>query len=118
VRSTEVRAYAHVMIHTAALWDVAGAVGLLPPWWPPVSWVCAAAGMAAGCAAVLIDVLGARRGLRAADAGGRLLALGILLGAWLLRGDAEIAPELPIVAAEVLAPAHYALHPLRRKACR
>lgn len=103
------------MILTAVLWDVTGSVGILPPWWPPVSWALVALGIAAGCAGVLLDMLGARRGGRAVGAGVRLLALGILLGAWLLRGHAEIVPELPIVAAEVIAAALHSAAGLRRR---
>jgi hypothetical protein len=132
----ELRAYAHATIHTAALWDVLGALGALPAWWPPVSYVLAGAGIVAACLAVLFAILAARRGSRvmqdtlppadigpggAAPAGtrtptgGQLLAIGILLGVWLLRGDAEIPPDLPLVAAEVLAAALYAVFTLRRR---
>jgi hypothetical protein len=127
------RAYTHAMIHTAAGWDVLGASGILPSWWPPVSYVLAGAAVASGCTAVLLAVLTARarprahatadpsaeRPLAAARArpvgGGQLLALGILLAAWLLRGAAEIPPDLPLVAAEVLAAALYALFALRHR---
>ena len=119
----DVRAYAHAMIHTAALWDVLGAFGALPQWWPPVSYVMAAAGVAAASLAVLFDILGTRR-LRSdpgaapastgrARTGGQLAAAGILLAAWLLRGDAEIPPDVPLVAAEVLAAIVYAVVAVR-----
>lgn len=121
----EVRAYAQAMIHTAAIWDLLGTSGVLPPWWPPVSYVLAALGIAAACTAALLFMLAAHRRVPARDAaahparrrssmGGQLLAIGILLGAWILRGDAEIPPDLPLVAAEVLAAALYAVFTLRR----
>ncbi|MGH7466305.1 MAG: hypothetical protein ACREK1_14070, partial [Longimicrobiales bacterium] len=62
--SRDVRAYAHAMIHTAALWDVLGVFGVLPPWWPPVSYVLAGAGIAAACIAVFVALLTAPRGVR------------------------------------------------------
>jgi hypothetical protein len=132
----QLRAYAHAMIHTAAAWDVLGAFGALPPWWPPVSYVMAGAGIAVGCAAVLFALLTARPTSRRAPAesasegagrpapvhaysqpspGGQLLAIGILLGAWLLRGNAEIPPDMPLVGAQVLAAALYAVFTLRRR---
>lgn len=122
----ELRAYAHVTIHTAAIWDLLGTAGVLPPWWPPVSWVLAGLGIAAACTAALLFLLATRRSMPAVSAaghrgrlrsgiGGQLLATGILLGAWVLRGDAEIPPDPPLVAAEVLAAALYALLALRRR---
>jgi uncharacterized membrane protein len=111
------------MIHTAALWDVLGLLDALPPWWPPVSYVMAGAGVAAASLAVLFDILGTRRrrsGSGAAPAhiggiraGGELAAAGILLAAWILRGDAEIPPDVPLVAAEVLAAVIYAIVSVR-----
>ena len=121
--TTEVRAYAHAMIHTAALWDVLGTLDVLPPWWPPVSYSMAGMGIAAATLAVLFHVLGTRRyraGLEGAPAptgrvrtGGELAAAGILLAAWLLRGDAEIPPDVPLVAAEVVAAVVYAIAAVR-----
>jgi uncharacterized membrane protein len=114
------------MIHTAALWDVLGLLQALPPWWPPVSYVMAGAGVAAACLAVLFHTLGTRRfrsGPEAAPAptgrartGGELVAAGILLAAWVLRGDAEIPPDVPLVAAEVLAAVVYAVVAVRWRA--
>lgn len=112
------------MIHTAALWDVLGLLDALPPWWPPVSYVLAGAGVAAASLAVLFDILGTRRprGPGAAPpptgrarAGGQLAAAGILLTAWVLRGDAEIPPDAPLVAAEVVAAVIYAIVSVRRR---
>lgn len=129
------------MIHTAALWDVLGAAGVLPPWWPPVSHVLIGAGAAAACLAVLFVTLTARRAPPAAAAddraatasarhgsdrdhaaasarrgsAGQLLAIGILLVGWVLRGHAEVPPDTPIVVAQVAAAALYAFFTLRRK---
>lgn len=116
MHGNEVRAYAHAMIHTAATWDVLGAFGMLPLWWPPVSYVLVAAGIAAACVAVLVGLLTAPRGARprAARTAGQLLAVGILLAAWLLRGDAEIPPDPPLVAAGVAGAALFAAFTLRR----
>lgn len=127
----ELRAYAHAMIHTAATWDVLGTAGLLPAWWPPVSYVLAALAIAAACLAALLVMLTARTSGRAVGhgpggdgtprvrarvgTGGQLLAIGILLIAWMLRGHAEIPPDAPLVAAEVLAAALYAVFTLRRR---
>ena len=120
------------MIHTAVIWDLAGAAGVLPAWWPPVSWYLIGAGIAAACVAALMGILSGRRGRRqsadaassAADAapargpgpriGVQLLAIGVLLAAWLLRGHAEIPPDAPIVAAEVASAVLYALASRRR----
>ena len=111
------------MIHTAVLWDVLGTFDALPPWWPPVSYVLAAVGVAAASLAALFEVLGTRRQRSdpaaapaftpPARTGGQLAAAGILLAAWLLRGDAEIPPDVPLVAAEVLAAIVYAVVSVR-----
>lgn len=133
------RAYAHAMIHSAALWDVLGALRVLPPWWPPVSYVAAAAGIAAACLSALFQMLG-RRALPAPTHRGpsasteervapvalssrgnlatSLLAIAILLGAWLLRGHAEIPPETPLVIAETAAAALYAVAAVRARRSR
>lgn len=104
-----VRAYAHVTIHSAAVWDVLGALGFLPAWWPPVGYVLVAGGVTAACLAVLLHMLSAPRVARSVSrTAGTLFAIGILLGAWLLRGDAEIEPDPPLVVAEVAAAALYA----------
>ena len=122
----ELRAYAHAMIHSAALWDILGVAGALPPWWPPVSYGLVGAGVAAACLSVLFVTLTARRhpqstavddraaapGTRRGSAG-QLLATGILLTGWILRGHAEIPPDVPIVAAQVAGAALYAFFTLR-----
>jgi hypothetical protein len=111
-----VRAYAHVMIHSAAVWDVLGAFGVLPAWWPPVGYVLVAAGVTAACLGVLLHILTAPRAARSvARTAGTLLVIGILLGTWLLRGDAEIEPDPPLVVAEAAAAALYAALPLLRR---
>lgn len=122
----DLRAYAHAMIHSAAAWDVMGTAGVLPPWWPPVSYVLAAAGVAAACLAVLAATLLQRwpraSGVTPAGApvldrtrtAGQLFAIGVLLTGWILRGDAEIPPDVPLVAASVIGAVLYAAFTLRR----
>jgi hypothetical protein len=46
---------------------------------------------------------------------GQLLAIGIILAAWVLRGDAEIPPDPPLVAASVLGAVLYAAFTIRRR---
>ena len=109
------RAYAHAMIHTAALWDILGASGVLAPWWPPIGYVLVGAGIVAACLEVLAGMLSTPRGARSAPrTAGRLLAIGILLGTWIVRGDAEIEPDLPIVVAQAFAALLYAALAVRR----
>src|SRR5690606_10267803 len=50
----ELTSHARSLMVAAALWDVAGALGALPDWWPPVSYVLAAAAIAAACTAALL----------------------------------------------------------------
>ena len=109
------------MFVSAAVWDVSGALGVLPPWWPPVGYVLAAAGVVAACVAALLTMFTVRRAtstaaapalsapVRARGIGGQLLAAGVLLAAWLLRGHAEIPPDPPLVAAELAAAALYVI---------
>lgn len=89
----------------AAVWDAAGAYGWLPLWWPPVSHALVAAGVAAASIAILVRTLQRRRGTphdsRATAV--ELVAVGLFLGAWLLRGHAEIPPDPPLVAAQLVA---------------
>jgi hypothetical protein len=96
--------YSAGLIVTAASWDVAGTCALLPPWWPPVSHVLIGLGVGAGCLAVLLRLLLLPR--TASSRHPTLLelgALGLLLGAWLLRGDAEVVPDPPLVGTQVVA---------------
>jgi Mn2+/Fe2+ NRAMP family transporter len=87
------------------LLDIAGVAGAISP--PPgtASYVLIAAGIAAACAVVLLRVLSARR----SDRSDRrititeLAMIGVLLGAWMLRGHREVPPDMPLVAAQVLA---------------
>jgi hypothetical protein len=109
------RAYAHAMIHTAALWDILGAFGVLAPWWPPIGYVLVCAGIVAACLEVLATMLSSPRAARSAPrTAGRLLAIGILLGTWILRGDAEIEPDLPLIMAQAAAALLYAALAIRR----
>jgi hypothetical protein len=110
-----VRAYAHAMIHTAALWDILGAFGVLAPWWPPIGYVLACAGIVAACLEVLAAMLSSPSAARSAPrTAGRLLAIGILLGTWILRGDAEIEPDPPLIVAQAVAALLYAALGVRR----
>jgi hypothetical protein len=103
------------MIHTAALWDVLGAFGVLAPWWPPIGYVLACAGIVAACLEVLATMLSTPRAARSAPrTAGRLLAIGILLGTWILRGDAEIEPDTPLIVAQAVAALLYAALAVRR----
>jgi hypothetical protein len=94
--------YAGAALGTAVLWDMAGHGGALPPWWPPVSYVLIGLGIAAGSVAALLRVLQRRRGAAAQrlSALAELAAIGVFLAAWVLRGDAEIPPDPPLVVAQ------------------
>lgn len=80
---------------------------------PPPSRLAAAtyallaAGIAAGCLAVLLRLLGepALRPLpgRRRTALLELAAIGVLLGSLVLRGHAEIPPDAPLIGAQLLA---------------
>jgi hypothetical protein len=87
------------------LLDIAGAAGAISP--PPgtASYVLIAAGIAAACAVVLLRVLSARRSDRSDRriTIAELAMIGVLLGAWMLRGHREVPPDMPLVAAQVLA---------------
>lgn len=106
-----------VFLVFAPLWDALGWAGALPPWWPPVSWVMIAVGIVAACLAVLLRTLQRRVLVRGGGhyAGGRqargtlleLVAIGLLLAAWVLRGDAEIPPDPPLVVTQLIALAVY-----------
>jgi hypothetical protein len=94
---------AHVLLSAAALWDVAGAAFAVPPWWPTLSHVAIAVGIAAACVGVLLHLLGTRTETRARGRTAlRLLLTGMIIGAWLLRGHPEIPPDLPIIATELI----------------
>jgi hypothetical protein len=90
---------------TGALWNVAGMLGALPPWWPPPGYVLIAFGIAATCLAVLLRVLLTPRGAPTQPAITllELTAVGFLIGALILRGDAEVPPDPPLVMAELAA---------------
>jgi hypothetical protein len=85
-------------------WDLSAVVVTTPPWWPAVSYSLVALGGALACAAVLLRTL-QRRG-RAPRESRRsaleLVAVGIVLLAWTLRGDAEVVPDSPLVAAQAV----------------
>jgi hypothetical protein len=96
---------AAAFLTVAAIWDVAGAFGWLPRWWPPVSHALVAAGVAAASIAILVRTLQRRRGTAydSRATGVELVAVGVFLGAWLLRGHADIPPDSPLVAAQLVA---------------
>jgi hypothetical protein len=106
---------------TGALWDLAGMLGTLPPWWPPPGYVLIAFGIAATCIAVLLRVLLTPRGAPT-HPGITLLelaAVGVLIGALILRGDAEVRPDPPLVIAQLAAcVAIFSALPLRSRGRR
>lgn len=86
-------------------WDVAGSFRLLPPWWPPVGYALLALGIAAFCMGLLVRILQTPRGspTRPLLTLLELAAVGVVLAALVLRGDAEIPADPPLVVAEVVA---------------
>jgi hypothetical protein len=88
----------------AILVDAAGAAGVLPGWWPVASYVLVGAAVALATATVLVRVLRTRTGAQSRRwlTLLELLATGLLLGAWLLRGHHEIPPDPPLVGAQVM----------------
>lgn len=82
--------------------DAAGSAGLLPGAWPVASYAVLAIVITGGLIIALLRMLHARRGTRARGVGSDLVALGLLLLAWLLRGHREIPPDPPLVAAELI----------------
>jgi uncharacterized membrane protein len=93
------------MLGCAVIVDTAGTVGLLSGGWPRISHGLTAAGLAAGLIAVLLRVLTGRRGARRArrTTALELIALGLILGAWRLRGHPAIPPDPPLLGAAVIA---------------
>lgn len=93
------------LLGAASTWDVAGALGWLPGWWPPVSYAAVAAGIGLASLATLVRVLGRRRdaGFDSRTTAVELLSVGLFLGVWLLRGHAEIPPDPPLVAGQIAA---------------
>jgi hypothetical protein len=106
---------------TGALWDLAGMLGALPPWWPPPGYVLIAFGIAAACVAVLLRVLLTPRGAPTQPLITllELAAVGVLIGALILRGDAEVPPDPPLVMAQLAAClVIFGARPLRRRGQR
>lgn len=99
----------------AVTWDLVALLAPLPTWWPVVSYAGLAGAVAIGCIALLMQLFTRRRGEpKPRGSGMQLSAIGLLLGAWLLRGHAEIPPDPPLIAAAVVAALIYALPLIRR----
>lgn len=101
-------AWSAALLYGAAGWDLLGWLRVLPPWWPQVSHAAIGIGIGVQCVALLIRMLRWRPGRtephhRARGTGLQLAALGLWLGAWLLRGHPEIPPDPPLVAAGLIA---------------
>lgn len=95
---------AAALLAAAAAWDAVGALAAVPPWWPVPGYVGIGAGVALGCVAIGTHVLTTRREHRARRSTAlRLVALGVLLGAWLLRGHHEIPADPPVIVAQLAA---------------
>jgi uncharacterized membrane protein len=96
---------AFAVLAAAALVDVTGTLGVLSGGWPRISHALTVAGLAAGLIAVLLRVLTGRRGARRARRATtlELIALGVLLGAWRLRGHPAIPPDPPLLGAALIA---------------
>jgi hypothetical protein len=106
---------------TGALWDLAGMLGALPPWWPPPGYVLISFGIAATCVSVLLRVLLTPRGAptQPGITALELAAVGVLIAALILRGDAEVPPDPPLVMAQLAAcAAIFGALPLRRRGQR
>jgi len=86
----------------ATIFDAAGALRLLPRM-PVLSYALCGLVIGAGSLIVLARTLRARSGRPARGTGLLMLALALLLGAWLLRGHPEIPPDPPLVAAQLAA---------------
>jgi hypothetical protein len=95
---------AAALLAAAAAWDGVGALAAVPPWWPVPGYVGIGAGVALGCVGIMVHVLTTRREHRARRITAlRLVALGVLLGAWLLRGHHEIPADPPVIVAQLAA---------------
>jgi uncharacterized membrane protein len=100
----------------AVTWDLAGMLLRTPAWWPVVSYAAAAIAVIAGCAALLLRMFARRSGeARPHGVARQLGAVGLVLGAWLLRGHPEIPPDPPLIAATLVAALLYALPLITRR---
>jgi hypothetical protein len=96
-------AYAASLLVTGVAWDLAGSFRVLPAWWPTVSYVCIAAGAAAALGAILIHILTTPRAHRTPQLTLlQLVAIGVVLAASVLRGDAEIPTDPPLIYAQLV----------------
>jgi hypothetical protein len=85
------------------VWDLAGQLVPVSPWWPAVSYSLIGLGTALACVSVLLRML--RRGRAPRETrrmAVELLAIGVVLLAWSLRGHAEVVPDSPLVAAQAV----------------
>lgn len=97
--------------------DAAGAARLLAGPWPVASYMLVAATIALATTAVLVRVLRTRTGApsRPGLTALELLATGLLLGSWLLRGHHEIPPDPPLVGTQVVVAALLGAVSFRRR---
>jgi hypothetical protein len=106
-----------LLIAVATAWDIAGTAASVQAWWHAASYVALAASAVLACGAVLLRTFerprmpGETRRL-AAD----LLAIGLLLLGWVLRGHHEVPPDPPLIGAQVLALGVLVLTTWRRRA--
>jgi uncharacterized membrane protein len=99
----------------AVTWDLAGLIAPVPTWWSAVSYGAFAGVVTIGCIALLLQLFARRRGEpKPRGSVMQFVAIGLLLGAWLLRGHPEIPPDPPLLAAAVAAALIYALPLIRR----
>jgi hypothetical protein len=102
------------------MWDLAGRIVPVSPWWPAVSYSLIGLGAALACVAVLLRML-LRRGRAPRETrrmAVELLAIGVVLLAWSLRGHAEVVPDSPLVVAQAVAAMLLAAVALARRRAR
>jgi peptidoglycan/LPS O-acetylase OafA/YrhL len=87
----------------AVLLDAAWTADLLPGRTPTVTYILIGVAVGGALIGVLLRVLLSKRSGRPRITLLEFAALGLLLGAWLLRGHPEIPPDPPLVAAAFLA---------------
>jgi peptidoglycan/LPS O-acetylase OafA/YrhL len=89
-------------IAAAALWDVLALLRAPADRAPGVTHTLLAVGIGSGCGAVLLRMLQRRRTEpRPAGTIAAIVALGLLLAVWLLRGHPGIPPDGPLIGAQL-----------------